>query len=351
MTAPARPSRHRGIALLWLGCALSLAACGGRSDDGAVAASLPAGQTLALESRQVADMKAVVAQVATRDQAQALARIPGTLTSLSVREGDVVRKGQQLAMVVDSRLGHEAGAHEALVAAAQAEATRAAAELARIRELFDHGVYAQARLDQAQAQADAAAAQLVAAKAQGSASASAVAQGAVLAPADGQVLRADVPAGSVVVPGMSIATLTVGPPVLRLMLPESVAGQVQVGAKVLVQDASLPAGTHEGSVVQVYPAVANGQVRVDATLAGLSTQFIGRRLAASIAIGVRDALVVPRRFVATRHGVDQVQVVTDGRLGMVPVQLAPLPDPDEVEVLSGVGAGDVLFVATEAGGP
>lgn len=330
---------------LWItGAVLALSACGNEPKHEPAASTLPPGETLRLAPAEIADMKAVGAEIATRDQAEALARIPGVLTSLSVRAGDMVQKGQRIGMIVDSRLGFETSAYGAQVAAAQAEAARANADLARIRDLYDNGVYAKARLDQAVAAARAADAQVAAARAQRGASASVAGQGAILAPATGRVLRADIPAGSVVAPGMSIATVTAGPPVLRLMLPESVAGQVHPGARVIVDKDDMPSGSAEGSVTQVYPAITGGQVRVDATLPSLNTQFVGRRVSASIEIGTRKALVAPRAFVATRYGIDQVQVVVDGkRLSMVPVQIAPTADPGAVEILSGVSAGDTLF--------
>lgn len=337
---------------LWLASAmLALSACGGQPEHEQAAATLPAGESLRLAAREIADMKAVGAEIATRDQAEALARISGTLTSLTVRAGDTVQKGQRIGMIVDSRLGYETSAYGAQIAAAQAEAARANADLARIRDLYDNGVYARARLDQAVAAARAADAQVAAARAQQGASASVADQGAVLAPASGRVLRADIPAGSVVAPGTSIATVTAGPPVLRLMLPESVVGQVRPGARVIVNDADMPSGSREGRVVQVYPVISGGQVRVDATLPGLSTQFVGRRVGASVEIGTRRALVVPRRFVTTRYGIDQVQLVAEGkRLSSVPVQIAPTGDAETVEILSGVAAGDTLF-ATQATRP
>jgi RND family efflux transporter MFP subunit len=256
----------------------------------------------------------------------------------------MVTKGQRIGMIVDARLGYETSAYGAQVAAAQAEAARANGDLARIQDLFNNGVYAKARLDQAVAAAKAANAMVGAAQAQRGASASVAGQGAVLAPASGRVLRADIPAGSVVAPGMSIATVTAGPPILRLMLPESAASAVHTGSRVLVTDAGY-SGVREGSVVQVYPGVTGGQVRVDAALPGLTTDFVGRRISASVSLGTRKALVVPRRLVTTQYGIDQVQVVgSDKALSMVPVQVAPTDDPERLEILSGVAAGDTLFI-------
>lgn len=325
----------------WVGAAaiaLALAGCDSGGDERQASTASPAGEIRKLALVEVADMKAVGAEIATRDQADALARIPGTLVSLSVREGDMVTKGQRIGMIVDARLGYETSAYGAQVAAAQAEAARARADLARVQDLYDNQVYARARLDQAVAAARAADAQVAAARAQQGASASVAGQGAVLAPATGRVLRADIPAGSVVAPGMSIATVTAGPPVLRLELPETLAGAVKVGARVMLADDG-----REGRVAQVYPAIANGRFRVDATVPGLTTEVVGRRVSASVEIGRRKAVVIPRRFVVTRYGIDSVNVIAaDRSVSAVPVQIAPAPDGASVEILSGVGPGDTI---------
>ncbi len=332
---------------LMIAAVLALSACGaGEEAKDMAAGALPPGEQLSLALAPVADMKAVAGEIATRDQAEALARIPGTLVSLSVKEGDWVKKGQRIGMVVDQRITYETSAYGAQAAAAEAEAARARADLARVQDLYDNKVYAKARLDQAVAAARAADAMAAAARAQRGASASVAGQGAILAPADGRVLRADIPAGSVVAPGMSIATVTAGPPVIRLELPESLAGQVRVGAKIVLTGDELPEGSREGHVAQVYPAVAGGRIRVDASAPGLSTDVVGRRVAASIEVGQRKALVVPRMFVTTRYGIDYVDVVgKDRRLSAVPVQITPTAEAGKVEILSGVAAGDTLFVA------
>ncbi|PZN97003.1 MAG: efflux transporter periplasmic adaptor subunit [Alphaproteobacteria bacterium] len=341
-TFGARPIWLVGAALL------APAGCDEKKAAAPIAATMPAGQKLKLLATDIADMKTVSAEITSRDQADARARIPGTLVSLTVRAGDSVTRGQRIGIVTDARLGYETVAASAQVAAADAEAVRARAELARIDDLYRNRVYAKARLDTAVATARAADARVAAARAQQGASASIAGQGAVLAPANGWVLRADVPAGSVVSPGQSIATITAGPPVLRLMLPETLAGALRVGAPVTVTD---PVdGARAGRIVQIYPAISGGQVIADASLPGLSERFIGRRISVAIETGRRTAIVVPRRFVTTRFGVDYLDVVSAGQVSAVPVQTTPVPGSDAVEILSGVGAGDTLFLAAGTAG-
>lgn len=323
---------------------LSLAACGGSSEIPATKASLPQGETLPVRSTDIDDLKAVSAEITTQDQAEALARIPGILVSLSVREGDIVHKGQRIGTIVDSRIGYETAAYQSQAAAAQAEAARAAGELQRIRALYSENVYSKARLEQAEASAKAAQAQVSAARAQMSASSSLAGQGALIAPADGRVLRADIPQGAAVAPGMSIATITAGNPVLKLDLPESLFGQVRLGTAVRFYDPDHSDTMIEAKVSQIYPGIMNGRFRADAKLPRAAGEAIGRRVTARIAVGKRQGIVIPRRFITTQFGIDYVTVVAkDNALSSVPVQVAAAAEPDKVEVLSGVTVGDTVF--------
>lgn len=309
---------------------LPLAACGG-GENAAQQVKAPAGPRLALAESDTADWQDVSAEIATVDQAQVFARIPGILTTLSVHEGDMVRKGEVIGRIVDSQLGPQAAAY-------RAQMVQAEAELKRVKFLHDNGVYADARLEQAQAAAAAARAQYVA-------STAVAGQGAVVAPATGRVLHADVPAGAPVAPGMAIAVITAGPTIVRLELPESLADKVHAGSA--VRAGGIGNGIATGHVIKLYPSVAAGQVTADVEMPGIDDKLIGRRVAASVETGSRKALLVPTAYVEQRYGIDYVTlVVKDGSASQVPVQTAPSSEPGKIEILSGVSAGDTLIAAS-----
>lgn len=322
---------------------LLLSACGPAKPVAHAAAQAPAAGRLQVQLQTVADLKPVPATLTTRDMADARVRISGTLVRLLVKAGDVVRQGQLIATVKDDRLAFQIGAYDAQVSAAAAQAAAAQADLARTRDLFSHGVYAQARLDQVEAQSKSANGALAAARAQRAASAEQGAQGAVLAPASGRVLTADVPAGSVVMPGQSIARITAGPVVVRIELPEAEAQALKVGDGVQLTAEDLHGAASQGVVAQIYPNVTAGQVTADVTAPGLPQDLVGQRVRAQIKIGQRQALVIPRRYIATRFGVDYVTLVgADGTASETPVQTMAGPSADQAEILSGLRAGDVL---------
>jgi RND family efflux transporter MFP subunit len=293
------------------------------------------------------DYKMVSAVLTSRDVGDARARIGGTLTRLMVREGDVVRRGQLVALISDQRLALEAQAGNAGIAAAEAAAERARADQTRFQVLFDRGFLSPARMDQIRADTRAAEAQLRAARAQGGALSEMSAQGRVLAPADGRVTRAPIPQGAVVMAGDVVVAIATGARVLRLHLPEAQARFLREGQDIRILDANSDGAPISVRVRQVYPAIEDGRVTADLDAAGLTGDFVGARVRVLIPAGEREAVIIPERYIATRYGVDYVRLVRAGG-GTIdaPVQrgaTAPIEAmPDGIEILSGLDAGDTI---------
>ena len=84
------------------------------------------------------------------------------------------------------------------------------------------------------------------------------------------------------------------------------------------------------------------QARVTKAEAAKLLSLIGQRVRAQIKVGSRSTLVVPRRYIVTRFGVDYARLVrADNTVSETPVQTTGGPTADTVEVLSGLRAGDV----------
>ena len=309
------------------------------------AASAAAADEFPVELKTVEDLKAVFATVESIDSAAARTRIGGTITKLDVDEGTSVRKGDRIALVEDPKLGSQLDALAARISSLQAQRELAKTELDRFAKLRQSGTISQARLDQAQTNLDVAERQLTAMRAERDVIFQQRSEGAVLAPANGRVLKVNVTAGTNVQPGEVVATLAAEAYILRMQLPERHARFIGEGETVKVGARGLAAtyagsgkAMRTGTIRQVYPELEQGRVVADVEVEGLGDYFVGERVSVFVSTGNRQVYVVPADYLFQRFGVTYAKVKG---LGDTVVQTGQHLN-GEVEVLSGLRTGDVL---------
>lgn len=208
-----------------------------------------AASSFEVQERGVDDLKAVFGTVRSTDEIYARVRTGGTIASLTVTKGAEVKMGDVLATVTDQKLALRMRGLEAQIAGLKARAETARIELQRQEQLAEKGYAAGAKLDEARASSEGAANQLKSAEAERQVITQQVQEGEVLAPANGRVLTVPVTAGSVVMPGETIAKIAANAYVLRLELPERHARFIKVGDPVVL-------GGREMSGSDVPPARA-----------------------------------------------------------------------------------------------
>ncbi len=311
---------------------------------------------MTVESRPVEDLKSVFATVDSVRQAKARTRIGGTLSGLTVREGDRVEVGQVIATVGDPKLPLQIAALDARLQSLQAQQRQAEIELDRARQLRATGIGSQQKLDDATTALDVVRAQMAAMKADRAVVEQQLREGNVLAPAAGRVLQVPLVDGVVVLPGEAVATIAAESYVLRLRLPERHARFMKQGDPVLVGARGLApnsaVGLSRGTVRRVYPELEDGQVVADAEVSGLGDYFVGERVRVLVATGSREAILIPPDFLVRRLGLDMVRLA-DG--SEIPVQAGrPVPGDGSdngsgaIEILSGLQPGDVIVKAGAA---
>jgi multidrug efflux system membrane fusion protein len=308
---------------------------------GAVAQAAAAQESYTVVNRAIQDRKAVFATVESSDVAVARARIGGIIRDLAVDEGKAVKAGERIALVRDEKLQLRIAAVDAKIRASKAQEQLATLELNRIRRLRGTGAATQARLDEAETRMSVVRSELAAAQAERAVLVQEQADGNVLAPSAGRVLKVHVTEGSVVLPGEKIATITVEAYLLRMMLPERHARFIKEGDTVLVGPRGMAIGSQkkrEGRVKQVYPELDKGRVVADVEVSGLGNFFVGERVRVYVETGSRRALVIPSGYVRRRAGITFVTLKSGEE---IVVQLG-LPRNGGVQVLSGLKAGDVI---------
>lgn len=312
--------------------------------------SAAAAGEFAVMPAEIEETKAVFGRVESRDAVPARARIGGTVREIRVDEGSEVKEGDVVAVIVDDKLALQQQAANARVQALTSQLENAQTELARAEQLLASGNTTQARVDLARTQVEVLTNQLAAAEADRAVIAAQSAEGNVVAPAAGRVLRVPVTEGSVVLPGEEIALVAGGGYFLRLALPERHAAEIVEGSTVTVGDRpgapGSDAATTSGKLVKVYPRIEDGRVLADVEVEGLGDYFVGERTLVRIPVGKRSVLSVPPAAIVTRHGVDYVRLAGDTETE-VAVILGPSFEEDgepRVEVLTGLRSGDRVIV-------
>jgi RND family efflux transporter MFP subunit len=295
----------------------------------------------------VADEKAVFATVESISVVPARSRIGGTVVQLNVREGDAVTRGQAIAVVGDEKLGLQMKSLDAQIQALKAQADQAQIDFDRTGALVERGTVPRIKLDETRTVLNVAQNGLRAKTAERAVIEQQLTEGQVLAPQDGRVVKRLVAVGSVMLPGDPVVTIAQQDFKLRLRIPERHARFLKQGDRIRVEGAEFAEGAAKWGVIDlVYPQIEEGRVIADARVDGLGEYFVGDRLRVWISGGERPAFVIPSGYVATRFGIDYVRLRQTGGTINVPVQRGrdrPTPDfPNGLEILSGIGAGDVL---------
>lgn len=312
-----------------------------------VAATSAQADSLTVAQRSVADEKAVFATVESTSVVPARSRIGGTIIDLDVREGDAVTQGQRIATVADDKLALQLKSLDAQIRALQAQASQAQIDFTRVEGLVERGTLPRVKLDEVRTALNVAENGLRAKTAERAVIQQQSEEGQVLAPAAGRVLRRQAVAGSVVLPGDPVVMIAQQDFKLRLRVPERHARFLKAGDGIRIDGEAFADGKmRTGTVDLVYPQIEDGRVIADARFDNPREYFVGDRLRVWISGGDRTSFVVPASYVQTRFGIDYVQLKRNGAIANVPVQRGrPLPSaeqPDGIEILSGVRAGDEL---------
>lgn len=300
-------------------------------------------QAVPVQRLAVQDRKAVIATVEPVHELLARSRIGGTVASVLVKEGDSVQAGDRVALIADEKLSLQMQAIESRIEAQKAAVDKAQLDYNRAKKLRASGAVSQARLDDATTQLSMARKTYQALGSDRDVVMQQAKEGAVLAPGAGRVLTVPIAAGSVVMPGETLAMIAADNYILRLQLPERHARFLKAGDKILVGDRGMQVetnGMREGEVVLVYPHIDEGRVVADVRVEGLGDYFVGERTRVWIATGTREALVVPQAALHQRYGVTYATLKNGVEVTVQPGNLTEAG----IEVLAGLHEGDEVLV-------
>lgn len=344
------------------GCLLLAGGCGKKEQPAPAAQPATVVKGIQLQTVRevpIAEGFVAVGTVRSKNSAQVASRIAGTVTAVTVREGDRVARGRLLLSIEATEqsagaAAAQAGVEEARRGLAEARSRLELAEVtfARFSALYKEEAATKQELDSRKADRDAAVQAVARAEArleqsqQGARAAGAVAgYGRVVAPIGGVVTAKSVASGMTVFPGVPLLTIEdEGGYRLEAQVPESILASVKVGqaVDVTVDGATLKG---KGRVVEIVPAADQTTrtvtVKLDLAGSGLKSGMFGR---ASFVTASRTGLLVPKGAVVERGALTSLWVLDRERIARLRLVKLGTVRENDVEVLSGLSAGESVVV-------
>jgi len=307
----------------------------------------PAVEVTAVREGAVADTRHFLGEVSGVEEALLSSRIVAPVTSVLVREGDRVQRGQVLVRLEAAELESAVRAAEAGASSADVAFSTQREVTARDHVLFDAKAISQEEWDRSRASEVAAESRLAAAREAVEAARQRRGYAAIVAPFSGAVARRDVDPGDLAVPGKPLLSLVHGTGIrVRVKLPGEMLTGVAAG-QVLFFDA--PSGRVEGHVTRVFPAMdASHLATVEADLTQAPAGLVaGATLGVDVQVSSATGWVVPSRALLEGESGSFVFRAQAGHAEQVPVRVASR-SPEAAVVTGALRAGDNVIVAQPA---
>lgn len=322
---------------------LAVAAAGGTFYYRKSAAPVAVAATVAVER---GDVRSVVSATGTLKAANSVdisSRVTGLISGVRVKENDIVKAGQVLAILDDTSV-------RAQVEQYRAQAANYAAVYERSKQLYAIGGESAQQLDSDRTN------HLVA-KANYENFATQLGYYVITSPIDGMVVGTPTPAGQTVVQGISAAQVLMtiadlAKMEIKVLVDETDIGKVKAGQQVSFTVDAYTDKTFAGKVTSVsrsattssnviyypvYVTVSAPQDLLFPTMTARATVSVGES---------KNALVVPLSAVREEKGQKYVQVTVDGKEQSKAVQVG-LRDDEKIEIVSGLSEGDQVILPAD----
>ncbi len=289
----------------------------------------------------VYELKPLISTVDSEHRTFARAKINGTIASISVTEGDDVEQGEVLAIIIDPKIAPEISAIDLRIQGLKEQRDLAMQEYNRNKALVESNIISKSKFDEISTNFKVLEKNLSALESDRQAILEKQSEGRVSAPLSGKVLSIPMTKGMLVLTGENLIEIGGGNLILRLGLPETHENFIKINDEILIQDQNkVDSAKHSGVVSKIFPKLESGQIIAEIKIKNLDDMYIGKLLNAYIKTKSHLGIIVPQRFITSKHGLKYANLKN---LGEVVIQTG---DENEkgVEVLSGLKSGDILLV-------
>jgi membrane fusion protein (multidrug efflux system) len=287
----------------------------------------------------IASYISATANLVAEDQVKVLSEAEGRVERLNVEEGDLVKKGQVLAVLVQD---------EARIAKSKVElkSSNTSAALLRAQDSFEQGLISSEAFDRLKMDHEIAMQEVAEAEWR-------LAKTVIRAPFTSRITERFITVGQHLRPGDELFTVAdYDPLVARIYLPERDVYELEEGREVRITPAAGTELSFTGRIRQIAPVVDTATGTVKVTVEAVNAPA-GVRPGAFVAIDIvrerhAGALLLPRESVIRELRTTHVFITEDNVAVKRPVTLG-IEEGELVEVLTGVAEGDAVVTAGQGG--
>jgi membrane fusion protein (multidrug efflux system) len=316
---------------------LSAVACGGKQEEAPKgAAGRPKNITAdayVVKPQSFSNTYTASGSLLANEEVEIHPEMPGRVTSISFREGSVVRKGQLLIQLFDADL-------KANLQKLQEQKKLQQATESRYRELIRIGGISKQEYEASQTSVSGINADIAIAQAE-------ISKMRVLAPFDGTIGLRNISVGAVVSPTTTIATLQqVGQLKIEFAIPDQYRNQLRLGQEVRFSvDGRQDTLSGKISAIEAGADLRSRTVRARALVPNSKGELVAGSFAHVVVTFEtnNNAIMVPSQAIIPTTRDKKVALVRSGKAQMTTV-LTGVRTAERVEVLQGLREGDTILV-------
>ena len=306
---------------------------------------------ITLSETTLANEYTVIGSVISDQRIDISSKIIGYIKTLTVREGDLVKRGQLLLNLDGVGIENAILQAQAGVDSASAQSKDLSSDVQRFEKLFKEGSISEVKLRKTRLQYSTVQERLASAKAALATARSQLQYSHIESPADGIISARYKQAGDLASPGVPLLALESRDQLLfETYVAESQLLHIDLGdaVRLAIDNAS---NDLIGSVAQIVhagdPISRTYKIKIKLpNIIGLHSGMFGR---AHFKVGEAPNIVVPRSAIIVKGGLDGVYVVDENERIHFRWVRPKRQWPDTIEIAAGLKAGERIVVTATAG--
>ncbi len=338
---------------------ISISACSSNKKEGSIAnTDNPVIVMVATPSAASSNGLNLSGQIEASQISNISTRVMGYITSIKVKIGDPVGKGQLLATISNQDIIAKRAQTDAMIAEAQAALNNAKKDFDRFTSLFKQQSASAKELDNVTLQYEAAKSRLEGAKQMRNEVNASLGYTSLTAPFSGIVTQKLADAGSMANPGMPILTIEQsGSYQVSASVPENIIAEIHQGAAAMVSIKSLDK-TIKGIVTQIDPSSAftGGQYIIKIVIPATDKKGLYAGMYATVSIpsktviadkGTNNAVLIPVTSIEKQDQLTGIYTIASNNTALLRWVRLGKTFGDKVEVLSGLEKNEQFIVSAE----